>query len=232
MTAMMERRAMVDDDRNAPRTEHAWAVDALPWYLNGTLPQASVIRFEAHLGSCEACVQDVATERQLIRGLRERPLTEYVPHDSLLALNDRIDAYEKNKTGNRRTGSGVDASSDRGPRATSWLVYAQAAVIAILAIFLYQEKTAPEAVTGYRTLSSESQAAGESPRLQVVFEADMTTEDLRRLLIEIKGSVVRGPTEAGLFEIVLMPESQLTAVEAIDLLRAHPHVVFATDGGL
>lgn len=218
---------MNSKDRSPSTSEHAWATEAIFEYLNQALPKSERARFDRHLTGCSECRSDVEFERRVMSGMQERPLTEYVPHASLKALNARIDAQESSR-GVSRLRLGGEAS--RGPRYRGllWLAVGQAAAIAVLAFLVWRPGSAPDITTGFRTLSTGVTSEAGTQRIQVVFDDDLSAAELRGILLDVHASIVSGPTEAGLFELRVSPHSHLSAVDAVDSLRAHPKVAFAT----
>lgn len=214
-------------DTNSSNAEHVWATEAMCEFLNASLPKADIARFEAHLATCETCRQDIEFDRALLRGMRERRSTDYVPHHSLNKLNARIDEFEEKRGGGRVR---MDAGKIARPtsRVTRWLLLAQAAVIAVLAIALVREPTAPQITEGYQTLSTDTGVATTGRRIQVVFSDDLTNAELRALLLAMDATIARGPTEAGLYEIRVAADGAVTPDNALDALRSHDKVVFAT----
>lgn len=218
---------MSDHRATGSNHDHAWATEAMFEYLNNSMSKTDAARFEAHLASCNDCRQDVEFERKLVSGMRERPLTEYVPHSSLNALNARIDEYEETR-GSRRVRLGEGNSGKPVSTIVRSLLIGQAAAIAVLAIGLLLLASQPQVTEGYRTLSNPVAKPPAAPYLQVVFDDNLSTAELRTLLVGMNATIVRGPTGAGLFEVEIAPGSAITPANALEALRANQHVVFAT----
>ena len=206
--------------------DHVWAAEVLFEYVNGSLPRSRVERLEAHLEACHQCRRDLAFERELAGMMQERKLTEYLPTRSLDALNRRIDGCEDVR--GQPTRFSRDFAAVRRPKFARWLLIAQAATIAVLAISLYRVANGPEPQIGYRTLSSAATEPLTDGHLQVVFADEFDLAGLRSLLVSLDASIVSGPTVDGMLVIEISSDSELTADEAVAKLRADANVVFVT----
>ena len=99
--------------------EHGEVAELLPWYVNGTLPDAGRLRVEKHVRTCEPCRQDLEREQQLYQAMRAEPDVEYMPAASLKALTASVMADPRQRdavlavstttgwTAPRRAGSGL-----------------------------------------------------------------------------------------------------------------------------
>ena len=111
-----------------------------------------------------------------------------------------------------------------------WLTAAvliQALVLALVGALLLRRPSPTSSPALYATLSSEtSHFSGEAP-LHAVFSATMTLADLRSLLAAQGLTIVRGPTEAGVYTLVSTDAHDSRRLgERIDALRADGRVRF------
>jgi hypothetical protein len=86
---------------------------------------------------------------------------------------------------------------------------------------------------GFRTLSDPppppAASAGASRQVRVVFAATATEADMRRLLLEVHGELVGGPSSLGAY-VVALPASGAGAEPwplVLEHLRTHPLVRIA-----
>ncbi|MEC9356613.1 MAG: zf-HC2 domain-containing protein [Pseudomonadota bacterium] len=205
---------------------HAEAQQALPWYLNGTLPPDQALRVEAHLRECAECQSQLPAEQRIAEALKQAPVVDYSPSASLTAMMNRID--------NSAAPTAVRRAARRPyPAARWWGPLAVAASLAALSVALWTqlEMSKPDAAPqdGYRTLSSAPMHA--APRLQVVFHDEITAAALRETLDSVHAHIVSGPSAGGLFVIELDRMDEASSTSELDAalaqLREDPAVRFA-----
>jgi len=203
-------------ENRSSTADHEALQDALPWYANGSLPEAEAARVQEHLRSCAACREDLAWQRKLLE--TEGPLPAGLDPDRALArLMPRLDATPV-----------PAAAPQRGP--AQWLrrllapgrwqfaaMAAQLAVIAVLAVQLLPGETP----SSYQALG-RGQAS--TPDLLVVFKADARVQDVQRLLQANGARIVGGPTVAGAYMLDVDADRQAALLAA---LRADPAVDLA-----
>jgi len=203
-------------ENTSSAADHETLQDALPWYANGSLPEAEAARLQEHLRSCAACREDLAWQRKLLE--TEGPLPAGLDPDRALArLMPRLDAAPVQA-----------AAPQRGPG--QWLrallapgrwqlaaMAAQLAVIAVLAVQLLPRETP----SSYQALG-RGQAS--TPDLLVVFKADARVQDVQRLLQANGARIVGGPTVAGAYMLDVDADRQAALLAA---LRADPAVDLA-----
>lgn len=187
--------------------ERCW--EDIPWWVNGTLPEAEQRRLAAHVEHCSECREELARQQQLYAHLHAETGSEPVPLGAWEKLSARIDAAQP---------------SSRKPLIAKrqWLqivLWAQAAVIAGLATALWL----PQGAGSYVTLTSSSSPTAHTA-VRVVFAPDASLERINRLLREIGGEVVAGPSEAGVYTVTIASADTAPTVAA---LRTHREVLFA-----
>jgi hypothetical protein len=187
--------------------ERCW--DDIPWWVNGTLPEAEQRRVAAHVEHCSECREELARQRQLYAHMHADAASEPVPLQAWDKLLARIDAEQPS--------SGKPATAK-----AQWLqivLWAQAAVIAGLAVLLWL----PAGTGSYVTLTSSSSSTPHGA-VRVVFAPDASLERINRLLHQIGGEVVAGPSEAGVYTVKI---ASADAAPTIAALRRHREVLFA-----
>lgn len=204
--------------------EHAWAQQALPWLVNGTLPEADAQRLRAHLHGCGECQQALQLEQRLAQKMAAAPVVDYAPQASLAKLMQRIDAAPAAAAPPATAAQQRPAPARRSPMAYAF--FAQAAALAVLALsvswFVFRPASSPEGE--YRTLSSAP--VSRPAHLQVVFSDPLTVGEQRRLLQKIGGRIIDGPSPVGLFLVTLEKTDAAALEAAAQTLRSLPGVRF------
>jgi hypothetical protein len=100
-------------------------------------------------------------------------------------------------------------------------------VIVMLAALLWRQ-TVPRPPEAFRTLS-DSAAAAESTglRVRMVFASEIDEGTLRRLLLEVEGQIVGGPSPYGVYTVELPAEKDPAArARLLEEIRARREVEF------
>jgi anti-sigma factor RsiW len=195
--------------------EHEKYLELLPWYVNGTLSDGERAELSAHLKQCLSCNAALKQERHLIGLARQHDHLGVERRHGMNALLERID-----------TGSARRASLS-APRAL--LGYGLAAVFGALIVWgvvsLGGRQAAGIADEPFSTLSDGGVAAAN--RIDVIFVETPDAPALDRLLSDVGGTVVGGPTGLGRYTIEVTPVSDRGIQDLIDELRQDPSVRFA-----
>ena len=208
--------------------EHEEVDRLLPWYANRTLAPAERLRVEAHLGRCAACRAELERCDETRALLAAEPVGLPAPHPAQIArLLDRLDEPEAPEAPSRRSVLRTLARST--PRAVRYLVLAQAALLA-LAVGAGLRTSATEGPSTTARFHTLSAAAPKLDRgdVRVVFAAEATEEQIRKLLLDLRAEIVAGPSPTGVYTLALpaAPAGEPVAV-ALELLRRNPRVRFA-----
>jgi hypothetical protein len=199
--------------------DHDWAQHALPWEVNGTLADADAERLHRHLRHCAACRSDLETERRIAHHIAQEIV---VPHRADLGLAELMRNIDAEVAASQQT---EPASLDRPRKASSrvaarpWYAVAavtQAAAILFLSLAVLSLALKPGREAEYRTLS-DTPLATRGVHLQVVFSDTLSRTDIDRLLGQVSGHILVGPTPAGVVLVALPPD---TKPDQIDLAAA------------
>lgn len=186
------------------------AVQALlPWYVRETLEPAERERLATHLEACPHCQAELEWERRLQAAHQQLPGRTGDVDAALAAVHAQIAALprERCRTKLRAAWSWWCCTWQRGAAAWHWVVAAQAAVIALLGVALWQEPP----VT-YRALGTASPAV--AGNAVVMFRAGTTEQALRQALQQAGVRVVDGPTAAGAYVVWVADEAALQRLRA------------------
>jgi len=209
-----------DRAHSAHALSHQQAWELLPWLVNETLEPAEREGVESHLASCSECRGEVEHCRALEALVRSADVAPS-PHPAQLAqLMRRVDETE-------RESKRPALVRLLGVRRVNvwWALAAQAAVLVVLLAVVFWPSPQP---AQFRTLSDATPAvarAAAQRQVRVVFAPTATEAELRRILLEVRGEVVGGPSPLGAYTIAVPGGEPLALV--LEHLRADPHVRFA-----
>lgn len=211
--------------------EHRWAEQMLPWLANDTLGEPERARLQRHLERCAACRAGLERERRLAAQLAQQVVVPHSPQPGFARLLQRIDAAPARTAPARwRRLFARSAVSARGSAARPWYAVAlaaQAAALLVLALTTAWLALAPERAPEYRTLSQGDPATA-GAQLQVVFADSVTAAEMQRLLEQVGGRIVSGPSPAGLVQVALAPGAAAAdPAAAARWLSQQPGVAFA-----
>ena len=202
---------------------HRRVWELLPWYANGTLAEREREQVETHLTGCAGCQAELRACRrtgELLSGAGEVAPS---PHPAQLRrLLDRVDEEERDRPG--KLASLLQAT----PRPLRWTLVAQAAAILLLAggLAWSARPAVPSGPASYVTLSSPAAAPVPSTRLRVMFSPRATEQEIRQILLGVRGSLVAGPSPIGAYT-VQVPATGDPVGAVLARLRTDPQVVFA-----
>jgi hypothetical protein len=200
----------------------------LPWYANGTLSAEEHAAVEQHLNSCAACRGELRWLREVSAATID--LAEEAPpmEPSFSKALAAVDKWEQSKS---RSAFGPIArwfSAIWNPPAqlARYAMAAQFALIVGLCVVLWFSHR--EAKTTYTTLSGSESSTSGGVKLTVSFAPNTTVDEISRILSEIGGNIVGGPSANGIC-IVQLPAgaSKDAEVQAtIDTLRQDKSIRF------
>ena len=214
---------MNQGDRRERLHQRVW--DLLPWYANGTLLDGERRTVEAHLADCRRCSEEVAACQSLEAVIRQAGQTAPAAHPARLTrLMERIDDEE------RRPWQGFAALFRATPPLARGALAAQLVVLVALTGLLVRQsqrpdETAPPAPV-YQTLSESAPAPSPTARLRLVFAEGATEQEVRHLLLDIRGQIVAGPSALGVYTVEV-PAGPDPLEKVLAHLRAQPRVSLA-----
>lgn len=172
----------------------------LPWYLNHTLEKGEEETVHNHLLSCPICQQElevIEREREIYRSLAEEIP---VPHTFPL-LMEKIEKQERGGIWQRITAL---IPGDQPALATTLIVTQFVVITALVGLLATNPWGAGEKI--YQTLSGPTAVTGEGPRLLILFQDGVPEKTMREVILEIGGTIVRGPTPLGIYTVELRSE--------------------------
>jgi anti-sigma factor RsiW len=221
-------------DNGQGERQHRRVLDLLPWYANGTLEDVERRIVEVHLASCARCREELAADRLLGESLRQIPETAPAPHPAQFArLLERLDS---DRTGLRNAWAALRDLLTATPRAVRWTLAAQLSLVLLLGVLCSgllllrrPEPVPPTAPAVYQTLSDpapEPAAPAATARLRVVFAPGTTEEEIRNLLLGIRGQITAGPSPLGVYTVDV-PAGPDPVADVLAHLRRHRQVSLA-----
>ena len=197
--------------------------DHIPAYVNGTLPESERSDFEARLARDEALQREVASFSEIHAAYQEEHRQQPAPSEAVFQrVRQRIAHAEAEPrlppapSWRKRIQSVVGRLWAN--RQVAWgLALAQAAVILLLLAMPSQQRLV--------TLSGSDPSIEKGLRINLVFQASATEQQIRTLLNAHSAVIVYGPTEEGLY-IVACPVTD-TVEELLNDLRSQPIVLLA-----
>jgi anti-sigma factor RsiW len=201
----------------------------LPWAVCGRLEDGDAQQFREHLADCAECRAELKADRRLVERLIDDGNLEYAPAASLQKFVNRLDRLETDEQ-SRHASHGalpraLPAISAATPRSgLRPLVLAmtamQSAAIVLLGILLAR----PFAPADYTTLAEPAPVPG-GPALRVLFAAELPVGELPALLGRVGAEIAYGPSESGVYTLVLRPGRSPEA--ALATLRSDARIRFA-----
>ncbi|MGE5232829.1 MAG: anti-sigma factor family protein [Acidobacteriota bacterium] len=216
----MNRHAQASRER-----AHQRALELLPWLANDTLAAGERATVEQHLTECAECRAELERCRTTRDALRAAASSAPAPHPHQLEqLLARIEESEAASTAERPLPAWRQAWKAT-PRPARIVLLSQLAAMLLLVLAFGRVERAP----AYRTLSDRPAptvvTSGE-PRLRLVFAPRTTEEEMRRVLLEIRGRLVAGPSVLGAYTVELGAGADPLSV-VLAHLRAQPSVSLA-----
>jgi hypothetical protein len=194
---------------------HRRVWDLLPWYANGTLEDGERRTVESHLAACSRCREELSACRGLGELLRQVPEVAPAPHPAHLArILEKIGDHERAAW--RSPLESLRNLLTATPRPVRWALAAQLVLVLGLSLGLSLHRQPAAASAGYRTLSDAPPAPVPSSRLRVVFAAGTTEQEIRDLLLGIRGQIVSGPSSLGVYTVEVP-----TGPDPLDGVLAH-----------
>lgn len=212
----------------------------LPWYVNQTLSEPERAEVERHLSASPALRDDLAQWQHLAEAVRSVEVTAPEPSpEQFAALMAQIDdAASPAPASTPGTWArlaehwqALRLSWADTPGMAQFALALQCAliVLCIAGITLPWPWSSPKV---YRALTDEvsrSQTVAQGGQLRLVLADEMTAGELRRLLGQVRATIVGGPSPLGVYTLAIpLDAAQPDALQkALQTLRAHAHVTLA-----
>lgn len=214
------------EDRADRMHQRIWEI--LPWYVNRTLPQEDAAAVAEHAAGCARCRDEIEACRTVAKAVAEAGEVSPTPHPvRLTRLLRKIDEHEQ--SGGR---AGIAAALARlrswaAPvaRPLPWMLAAQLAVLLLIGTLLAWPHAEPPAAQ-FQTLSAPAAPPAAHFTLRVVFDHRATEEQIRQLLLSVRGEITGGPSPFGAYTVEV-PASGDPLAEVLDHLRRAPAVELA-----
>lgn len=214
---------------------HRECWDLLPWIANERATPQEMSRIDDHLRECNACREELDSQRKLRAAMRAEAPVVIAPQTSLQKLMQRIDGNDEDIREPVPAPTSVSPAS-RAPKRTArppqWLAIAagiQGIAIAVLVATLWlqsreQQLTEPR----YETLTS-TPVTTPGPVLRVVFADGIALSEANEILRTVDAQIVAGPTIAGVYTLALnTTDAPAKAAERIAArLRQDRRIAFA-----
>lgn len=214
--------------------------ELLPFYVNGTLEDASRERVDAYLRAHPAAEGELRWHRTLQQRLREDvpAVSSEVGLDRAMARirAERTERTERTERGPDRAAAGARAPAapvpSLGRRLADWLgglvpqpmlrpaLAAALSVVAVQALVIGGMVGQPADTSEFRAVPG-APVVETGPWLKVNFKADAREADIRLLLVQVNAQLASGPGQLGDYYLRL-PEGGLPVAERT--LRASPLV--------
>jgi len=211
--------------------KHDEIIELLPWYANQSLGENERREVAAHLTHCPECAREVKSLSAMQKAILDAE--DQGPKLPAMALNRalaQIEDYEHSKAPTR-----AKRTLENGNWWTQWwkpmplftraLIAAQVvAVLALGTVAVYQ-RTHPTVI--YTTASGGSIEDKDAARIVVSFSASATEQEIRQIVVAIKGRIVDGPSAQNLYTVRLpIAREQTAEIERVlEILRQNQPVV-------
>lgn len=212
-------------DRDAIDPQHHPEVASLPWYLNGTLRDEERRQIEEHLAGCAACRAELVELSQLRLRLREAYAAQSGPSpQTAAAVMGQV--RRETAAGKRSAPPGrlrLDGLEDwfRSLLVPRWApALAAALLLAQFGVLLWTvvRQPAPDQVM--------TRSVGvQTVRLRVVFQENATEQQIRSAIQSIRGRLVDGPANDGVYIMEAPAGDQTSAQKQLETLKGQKSVI-------
>jgi len=197
----------------------------LPWYANGTLSDTERHRVAEHLNTCATC----RAELEELIGLKADLMEIYAsqPGPSAKTAQSILNAVAQETAARRSAQSGSDSFVDGidqwirflfmprwVPTLAATILVAQGGILLWTSIPATQQ----EQVTT-RGLNAPT------ARLNVMFQAAATADQIQSILQTVRGRIVDGPNPNGLYIIEILATDTETSRKKLELLRGRTDII-------
>ena len=215
---------------------HLRAGELLPWYVNGSLSERERERVEAHLADCPRCQEEEGICRRTADAVKAAGELAPSPHpvqlQRMLARIEESEHEERARAVWWKRASPIRALIEATPGPLRGALVAQAATVLLLVGVLgwrelrLRPAAAPVPLAVYRVLADPAPAPASAASLRVMFSPRATEQEIRGLLLGIRGQITAGPSPLGVYTIEVPADGDPVNV-VLARLRSEPQVAFA-----
>lgn len=191
--------------------------ELLPWYVNGRINADDRAWVDEHLRANPQAAAELRWYESLQRRVQENApnVSDEIGMDRALAKIQHDLQGEKRIAAARRAQTPTAMERVRNWLGSFGLTPALTAAVAVIALqgglIFKLMQPADDEITGIR--ASRGVLVTAQPLLKVNFAADAKEADIRMLLLEVRGDLVRGPGQLGDY-FVNVPQGQLAVAAA------------------
>lgn len=205
-----------DDTSKGPQSDHDEIWELIPWYVNGTLPEADAAKLEAHAKTCDAVSKEIQHQKNLAQKVVKTDPFDVPLQRSWETLRAQVEADLKARTPVETRSGWWAALQGRGKAALGGLAVASVALAMVVQFDAPTED-------GFVTLTSTPD--GDAPTIQFQPAADVETTQLAALLEPMGVIAIAGPSEAGVYSAILSEDADLASVA--QAMMAAEQIIFA-----
>lgn len=184
---------------------HERAFELLPWLANGSLSASERRSVELHVRTCLPCRVELKEQQALAALVSEHPTVHVSAEEGFERLRHSLDAAANGRRGHAGALSFARLRPQRPVAGRRAAVAAGVAVAAAGALWFgsntYRQGDGADTAPSYLTASDP--AGAERFRIDVIFAAGTTEEQMRALLEELGAAIVGGPTPVGRYTLAL-----------------------------
>ena len=189
---------------------HAAADTLLPFYANGTLRGEELEFVSQHVRTCEACQREVEWLRTIYAACAASPALR----DAGRAAGNELDeAAARPRRGNA---AALVGTWQAAPAWTRWLLAAQLSAIVVLGGWMAVDTRGS---ASYRTLGATTPSAQMRDAVAIMFDPGITESEVRRLVLNVGGRIVDGPTATDVYVLEIPAERTERALEMLHAER-------------
>jgi hypothetical protein len=214
------------EDRADRLHQRIWEI--LPWYVNRTLPPDEAAAVAEHAAVCARCRDEIEACRAVAGAVIEAGEVSPTPHPvRLTRLLHRVEQYEQGggREGMRAALARLRSWAAPAAQPLPFMLAAQLAVLLLIGALLFWPRADPPAAQ-FRTLSAPAGPPAPQLALRVVFDQAATEQEIRQLLLSVRGEITGGPSPFGAYTVAV-PASGDPLVKVLEHLRRAPCVELA-----
>jgi hypothetical protein len=188
---------------------HIKAVELMPWYINGTLPESEREELDKHFGDCLPCRAALKQERRMQELIRRQ---SEVPLSSEHGMADLVRRIDGKRAGLRSAGMG-------------WRLAFAASLVFCIVTGTWMLGLWESQLDSFSTLTTSGESRPPT-LIDIVFGESVTEAEIREIIRGIDGQLVAGPSELGRYTVSVATYSGDETKSAIESLSGDPRIQF------